>query len=250
MFSCLALLAGVVGLHSERANRERRDRMMSTPASTIAQALGDDRVEIRGRIVPSEHGVFTAPFSNQQVVWVRVTVKRWQDHKNGGFFVTLLQMSDARPFLLDDGSGQRARILPDRAHTNIDEARSRKFNSVTPLFESFLKAQQEDGETFRLNKTVQYTEEVLLPGEELLAVGASRREPGPPVNDGYRMSSTSQLVLFHGGETVDELVLSNEPQEHFISTLEAGSAGHKVWLVLGVLTLLVSVVGGLTTIFK
>jgi hypothetical protein len=250
ILSFFVLGCGAIGLYTQRFNRQRRSRILNAPTSAIAQASGTGHVEVKGRIVPSEQGVLMTPFSNQHAVWARVTVQEWRQQGRSGSFVTIIQKSDARQFMVDDGSGQLARIVPDMAHTIIDErqvAKSGMFNNATPPLEAFLQAHgQKSVNMLGMNKNMRYVEEVLRPGENVFAIGASRREPGPPVSDGYRMVPSSQLVMFHGGPPADELILSNKPEEKIVSKLLFPSIGFGIMLALGALGLL----GGLAaTIF-
>jgi hypothetical protein len=219
-------LCGVVGaISTARGMRDlrRRTRIKQTPTSAIALAAGNSDVEIRGRIVASEEGLVTAPFSQRPAVWSRTLVEHYQQRGRSGSWVTLLDEVHARPFLVEDGSGQRARVQPAGANVVLDArtvASSGPFRDPPPHVESFLRAHNiESTMWLGFNKRLRYREEVLEPGHTLYALGPSRRDPGPPVPDGYRMAPSSVLVLFSLGQGDGELILTNKSEDELVSRL-------------------------------
>jgi hypothetical protein len=235
----ISLVAGLIVMLTQLKNLRRRKRSLDTPTSPIAQAPGHGPVEVKGRIVPSEQGVLVAPFSGKQVVWAKITIQEWRQRGRSGSFVTILDEIDARIFHVDDGSGQHARILSQGAHMMLDAqqvASSGTFNDASPHLLAFAASRGiRTTSWLGLNKSMKFTEELLLPGDNLYALGPSRREPGPPVSDGYRMVPASQLVLFAGAGEAQELILTNKSEEQLISKLRHGFIGGMVATSIGLL---------------
>jgi hypothetical protein len=241
IFGIVVAGIGAAITYSSLPNIKRRQRILAVPTSLIAQAPGNGLVEIKGRILVGELGTVSAPFSNQPAVWARITVQEWQQRGRSGSWITILKEADGRPFMVDDGSGQLARVVPDGANFILDEkqvARSGTFNNANPHLEAFLQARGLKSTNFLgLNKGMRYLEEALAPGDALYALGPSRREPGPPVTDGYRMVPSSTLVMAHGGSEDNELILTNKTEEQLVKKLLHGVIAGGIVFGVGVLTL-------------
>jgi hypothetical protein len=220
----LFLIGGIVALTNIK-NWKRRKRILDTPTSPIAQAPGNGFVEVKGRIVPSEQGLVWAPFSGRQGVWVRVVVQELRSTGRSSYWATILNEIDGREFYVDDGSGQMARIRPQMANVILDRqnvASSGTFNDAPPHLEGFLASRGLKSTSWLgFNKSMRYEEELLMPNDPLYALGPSTRQPGPPVNDGYRMVPSSQLVMYAGGGD-NELILTNKSEDQLVSKLGTG----------------------------
>lgn len=241
------LLIGIVVTFANVKNWQRRKRILGTPTSPIAQAPGNGPVEIKGRIVPSEQGLVQTPFSGRHAVWCRVTVQELRSSGRSSHWHTILTEADGRPFMVDDGSGQMARVLPAGANVILDKrnvASSGTFNDAASHLEAFLASRGLKSTSWLgFNKSMRYEEEVLAPNDPLYALGPSRREAGPPVHDGYRMVPGSQLVMFHGMGPDGELILTNKTEEQLTSKLLGGFVAGLVLLGIGVLLGMVGLVG-------
>jgi hypothetical protein len=250
MFGPLLVIGGVlflVGLIltlTNVKNWKRRQRIIATPTSPISHAPGNGVVEIKGRIVPGEQGLVQTPFSGRHAVWCRVTVQELRSSGRSSHWHTILTEVDARPFMVDDGSGQLARVMPIGANVILDKqnvASSGTFNDAASHLESFLQSRGLKSTSWLgFNKSMRYEEEVLVPQDALYALGPSRREPGPPVHDGYRMVPSSQLVMFHGMGPEGELLLTNKTEDQLTNKLLGGFVAG---LVLGGLGLVLGLVG-------
>ena len=227
---------GVIVTLTNIKNFKRRRRIVDTPTSPIAQAPGNQLVEIKGRIAPSEQGVLQSPFSGRYAVWCRVTVQELRSTGKSTYWHTILTEVDARPFMVDDSSGQLARVLPQAANVMLDKqsvSSSGTFKDPAPHLVAFLQSRGKSSTSWLgFNKSMRYEEELLCPGDPVYALGPSRREPGPPVHDGYRMAPGSQLVMFAGTE---ELLLTNKTEEQLVSKLLRGFIGGLVATGLGLL---------------
>ncbi len=238
----LFLIGGIVALVNIK-NMKRRARIIRTPTSPIAQAGGNAAVEIKGRIVPGEQGVLMAPFSGRQGVWVKIVVQEYRSSGRSGYWATLIDELDQRPFFVADGSGQMARIDAHGANVIIDTltvASAGMFSDAQPHVQAFVASRGLSTTSWLgLNKRMRFTEQVLMPDQPLYAIGPSRREPGPPVNDGYRMVPGSLLVMFAASGDEGELILTNRTEEQLVSkffwTFTGGliAAGFGLFMVFG-----------------
>lgn len=222
----IGVIVGVVCLFLGLANWRRRQRILATPTSSIAQAPGHGLVEIKGRMSPSERGVFQAPFSGRQAIWCRVTVQELRRSGKSSHWHTLIREIDGRDFYVDDGSGQYARVEPAGANVVLQAmnvASSGTFNDASAHLEQFLLARGHKSTSWLgFNKSMRYQEELLVPGDTLYALGPSRRVPGPPVRDGYRMTPSNLLVMSTGIGPEAELILTNQTEDQLVGKLARG----------------------------
>jgi hypothetical protein len=226
IIGAILFIIGLIVTLANLKNVKRRKRIIATPTSPIAQAPGNGLVEIKGRVVPSEQGVLQTPFSGRHAVWCRVQVQELRSSGRNRYWHTIHTEVDARPFLVEDGSGQHARVMPAGANVILDKhnvASSGTFNDAAPHLEAFLQTRGLKSTSWiGFNKSMRYEEEILVPGDALYALGPSQRQPGPPVNDGYRMVPGSQLVMFHAQGPEGELLLTNKTEEQLVSKLLTG----------------------------
>lgn len=241
-----AVVVGVILLVANLPNYRRRQRIVATPTTPIARASGDGVVEIKGRILVSEQGLVQAPFSGRHVVWCRVTVQELRSAGKSRHWATILTESDGRMFHVDDGSGERAHVLPAGANVVLekqDVAQSGTFNDAPPHLVAFLAARGHKTTSWLgLNKSMRYEEELLVPDDPIYVLGPSRRDAGPPRHDGYRVAPTTQLVLFAGVGPEGELLVTNKSEEELTSHLMGGFFGGIFALVVGGLLVLVGFV--------
>jgi len=242
-------LIGVIVTLTNMKNWKRRQRIIQTPTTPIVQAPGNQLVEIKGRVVPSEQGIVQTPFSGRHAVWTRVTVQELRSSGRNSYWHTLLTEMDGRVFMVDDGSGQLARVMPAGANVILDKvniAASGTFNDAQPHLEAFLMSRGLKSTSWLgFNKSMRYEEELLAPGDPVYALGPSRREPGPPVNDGYRIVPGSQLVMFVGAGPENELLLTNKTEQQLTSKLLGGFIAGLVMTGIGVLLGFGGVVAGI-----
>jgi hypothetical protein len=221
-----ALVIGCIIVASSAGNWRRRQRIVATPTTPIAQCSGDSVVEIKGKVVASEQGSFKTPFSGRDAVFCRITVQERRSNGKSSYWATIIEEIDARDFHVEDGSGQQARISPRGANTVLDKqsvASSGMFNDPPPQLVSFLTSRGISSETWvGTNKSMQYLEEVLAPGDSLYAIGPSHREAGPPQPDAYRNSPGSLLVMSGMGEGDLELLISNKSEDDLVKNLGTG----------------------------
>jgi hypothetical protein len=221
-----ALVIGCVIVASSAGSWRRRQRIVATPTTPIAQCTGDSVVEIKGKVVVSEQGSFKTPFSGRDAVFCRVTVQERRSNGKSSYWHTVVEEIDARDFHVDDGSGQQARISPRGASCVLDKqsvASSGMFNDPPPQLVAFLSSRGVKSETWiGTNKSMQYLEEVLAPGDSLYAIGPSHREAGPPQQEAYRDAPGSRLVMSGMGQGDLELLISNKSEEDLVKNLGSG----------------------------
>ncbi len=237
-------LIGVIVVLANVKNWKRRQRIVMTPTSPIAAAQGNQLVEIKGRVVPSEQGTLQTPFSGRHAVWTRITVQELRSSGRSSYWHTLLTEMDGRVFMVDDGSGQLARVMPQGANVILEKlkvAASGTFNDAQPHLEAFLASRGLKSTSWLgFNKSMRYEEELIAPGDPLFALGPSRREAGPPRNDGYRMAPSTQLVMFVGARPEHELILTNKTEQELTNKLLGGLIAG---LIIGGIGLLLGMAG-------
>lgn len=240
VIGAILFVIGVVVTLVNLKNFKRRQRIIATPTSPIAQAPGNGLVEIKGRVLASEQGLVQTPFSGRLAVWCRITIQELRSSGRNSYWHTVLAEVDARPFMVDDGSGQLARVLPNGSNVVLDKqnvASSGTFNDAAAHLEAFLQSRGLKSTSWLgFNKSMRYEEEVLGPNDTLYALGPSRREAGPPVHDGYRTVPGSMLVMFHGAGPDGELLLTNKTEEQLTSKLLTGFVVGLVLAGLGMLS--------------
>jgi hypothetical protein len=213
----LLLLGGIVflvGLALTSLNLKkyrRRKRIRRTALTPAARALGGEIVAIKGRIVPSEQGQVRAPFSGKLAVWVRVQVDELRSPTRRAYWHSLYDDVEARTFLIDDGTGQLARVIPRGAEVLLDApnvASSGHYYDDPIHLEAFLQSRgSKSTRLLGFSKSMRYKEEVLVAGEFIHAIGFARRESAVPGAHGSQAGPAHQLVLFQSPR--DELILTN-----------------------------------------
>lgn len=245
LFGVFTLIAGVFVVFANRKSWIRRRQIMATPTSAIAEATGTGRVEIKGLICASEQGTVIAPFSKRPAVWFRVKVDEQRSSGKSSHWKTIISEEDSRPFLVDDRSGQIARVFPLGAEVILTSeliATSGTLNDATPELEEFLARRGHKSTSWLgFNKTLRYEEELLEAGDTLYALGPSRRDAGPPVHDGYRMSPSTQLVMYDS-RPHDELILTNKSEAELTRHLLLTSVVGMVMAVGGAIAAIIGVI--------
>jgi len=214
-------LVGVVLLLMNIRNMQRRSRIIATPTSKIAQASGVGPVEINGAIIPDEQGVFTTPIGQKPAVWARVVVQEYRRRGRSSQYVTIYKETYDRIFYVDDGSGERARVVTQDAHMVLDQkqvASSGVLRDPPPHVQEFLAQRGIATTGLVFNRNLRFTEEVLGPGDMLYALGPSMREGGAPAGP-FRQGPPGPLTLRAGAGFANELILTNKPETQLTSKL-------------------------------
>ena len=135
MFGGILFIVGIIVTLTGLKGYRRRQRILATPTSPIAQAPGNAHVEVKGRIVPGPQGVLQTPFSGRHAVWCRITVLEHRSSGRNSYWATILKETDQREFFVDAGSGQMAKVLPQGAEVMLDAhnvASSGTFSDASP----------------------------------------------------------------------------------------------------------------------
>ncbi|CAN5402243.1 hypothetical protein BH09MYX1_BH09MYX1_13070 [soil metagenome] len=231
----ILLVVGAIISGVNWKNMKKRRRIIDTPTSRISEAPGNGPVELKGYIVPSEHGLIQTPFSGRPAVWARIIVQEYRSTGRSGYWATLVDETDFRPFYVDDQSGQQARVEPMGANIVVDSvnvASSGAFNDASPHVRQFLASRGLSTESWiGFNKRMRFDEQALVPNSPMYAIGPSRRDQ----LDAYR--GTSQLVMFAFPGELGELILTNKTEDQLVSkwfwTFTAGLIVGGIGILLG-----------------
>jgi hypothetical protein len=224
------LLLGISMMRSNREQWRRQERVAQTPTSPIAHTDDTGLVQITGHISPSEAGLVQAAFSGREAVWVRLTLHELVSRPRWATWRQVFTEVDARPFLVADDSGQVARVLPDGATVVLDRQHIRRNGTLepptlgdrmltfasgatAPHLDAFLEARGIKRTGPLGHKNFRYEEELLAPGDPVIVLGPSRRDPGQP-------GLGDELVLFH--ESDRELLLTAKSQQDLVGSLRTG----------------------------
>jgi hypothetical protein len=205
--ACLATATLPVGLLllAEARLRWTISRRLGRASYTPIRNTHAGPTAIRGRIVPSEAGLFISPPSGRSVVWARLEVL--QDDGEGT--TAIKSLTAARDFLIDDGSGELARVVAERAWVTVESNSPCRIEEIDPATRSFLEARglgwrassnKGGGDGRHLRETV------LAPGDEVVAVGPALREPVTAES-----AAAPQLVLKGRIGRVAELLVATWP---------------------------------------
>ena len=191
----------------------------SLPMVRIADARSEERVRVRGRVVESNDGLLTAPFTGRSVVWFRARYEVFREedqprmlprppqHDELEVWRTELVHVMGRPFLIDDGSGLRARVAGELATAvmgyeppvQLIEQRVTDASYIDGEPEAFRAFMSSYGiathEYMGAESTRRFYENAFSPGDEIIVAGIARREAGAPEANGYRSGSTEVLAL-------------------------------------------------------
>jgi hypothetical protein len=209
--------AVTAGLAYAGVRQMKRARLVErTPTTSAASLEGGEVVEVKGRVVAAEQTLET-PLSRRSAVWFHVEVKEAQ----GSSSRTLVDQVRAVDFLIDDGSGRMARVVP-RAHEkavvalDADRQWENETDGLRKWVLELLRAKgHEDFEPTKLS----WTERALFAGDPVYVLGHAEPVVGPPVADGYRSVPSSQLVL--RGTADAPLTIAAMTEEQFVAELKS-----------------------------
>ncbi|HEY4014858.1 MAG TPA: hypothetical protein VGM06_16055 [Polyangiaceae bacterium] len=197
----LAVFVGLMMMMSGELEIAQRRRLRDRPLVAIREA-SDGLVEIRGTVHAAERGPVKAPLSERDVVWARIAVSRTENSDLRGH--VCFHETTNRDFFVDDGSGERARVVGARAvwvPPGPDQQQPRTANSTrlsSEYFSDRMRAYVKARRPALESADDLVAEEVsLTPGEEIVVLGAARRVITAG-SDGYR--GTSQCLVLGGAK--------------------------------------------------
>ncbi len=143
---------------------------------SIAKAQPGVLVLLRGRVVPSEYGLIDTPVTFRPAVWWE-QVLQTQLHKQ----LKTETVSRSAPFLIDDGSGQTALVVGDRAKAVMKPQVHESWGGLTmsgPAVERWIRAHGTTaGNQLRTGPSRHLMETSVLPGDTISVVGVAHRGP-------------------------------------------------------------------------
>jgi hypothetical protein len=163
---------------ADRAARRRREadrrRITGVPETPIAAVKGGQKVRIRGQAV-ARGPLRTAPVSQRSCIGYRVVVDRHDYGVEGLERAVEEQAFDA--FVLADGTGEAVvhgpfEIKLDSDHTGFE-------NHPPALFDLLERRGVARRDGYGWERHFQYVETVLMPGDEIVAVGHATIEVDP-----------------------------------------------------------------------
>lgn len=225
LFGLVLIIAGAVTAGGRLGDWRARARLLALPGATIAAAPGGGPVGVRGRVVAGEEGLVCAPITGHVGVYYRITVEESRSSRGGSHWSKLFVEDDGHPFYLDDGSGQLALVKVDGARLVLDPMVTSicgTFHDAVPALEALLRQRGESSRgALGFNRSLQVVEEMIRVGDFIRVLGPSLREPGPPMNDHYRSTATTRLVMMHGGDGPRELVVTSKNALGLFEPLQA-----------------------------
>lgn len=183
-------------------------RVVRTPTTPIAKAPDNGIFEIKGRLRAGPGGTVRAPLSGSNVVWIRVLVSGSRESRDSSERPTrepidLVVANTDAWFLVDDGSGELARIEPARAEiTVLKKKRQRGISEDVARFIGERGIAMPD--PARGPFTVE--ESVLSEGAPIYVLGPVTREPKPDA------TGVANRLVFERGLAGQGLLVTEESE--------------------------------------
>jgi hypothetical protein len=204
--ACLATATLPVGLLllADARLRWTVSRRLGRASYTPIRSTHGGPAAVRGHIVASEAGLLISPLSGRSAVWARLEL--FQDDVEGT--TAIKSLTAARDFLIDDGSGELARVVAGRAWVTVESNPPHRMEEIDPATRAFLEAR---GLRWRASSNKgggderHLTETLLAPGDEVVAIGPALREPVTEA------AAATQLILKGRIGRVDELLVATWP---------------------------------------
>ena len=146
------------------------------PQRTIAGFSEGSAAKIVGRVAVANEAL-EAPLTGRQCVYYEAIVKK----DEGEDSTTLIREERGVPFFVEDDTG-RALVDPHGATIAVvvdSHTCSGTFADPTAAEKAFLDRHEESGTGWIFNRSLQYREGVLEPGELVAVLGRGVREPDP-----------------------------------------------------------------------
>jgi hypothetical protein len=150
----------------------KRGRMMRDTPTTPMGAVRAGLTEVKGT-VSAQSGSVTSPMKRTRCVYYRIRVLKRVKRSKGHSWVVLVDDSDHRRCLLEDGSGV-VELNLRTADVDLDPASHQEsgfMNEATADMEALLRRHGESSKGVLLTKTLKYEEMVLQEGDQVYALG-------------------------------------------------------------------------------
>jgi hypothetical protein len=225
--TCALLICALLVTRRYRKQTRGARRLLGTRTSMIRGCPGG-QVEILGRITPSEQGVFRAPFSGRPAVWARVRVFDLnRGHRRGAEREPIVDEVICHQFLVSDGSGELARVMPQAAEVAVDPreiAGWRTAGFPAAPIASFLAEREIKTTGFLGFRRLLVCEEAaLVSGEPIYVVGPAQRN-----------WSQNELQMFAQAGDGGELYITNQSEPEVAAKVQLhGMMNFGIPLILG-----------------
>jgi hypothetical protein len=135
LVALMFLLIGALAYRARREDNRLARRIRHATPIPIAGAADGTIVQICGQVSATEQGVVQSPITSRWAVLWRLDVKRREATSDGSRYAPYHAEKTHLEFYLDDGSGQRARVVPVPgqsslyANADVFGPRSQSFSS-------------------------------------------------------------------------------------------------------------------------
>ena len=238
MVGLVLLFFSLVCFQVDPQEKRRNAQLVAKKTTRIADAASGQLIELKGRAVVDPHAApLLAPFTQRPVLWHHFRVEVRFGSGKDATWVHLFGSEMSRPFFLDDGSGEQARIALDGDGTlevDVPLARVARLAKGEPIPPS-VRAYVDAIEAHLPDEPLTFHEAVVCEGDSLLVLGRSTRERLVSDVD-YRHEAT-QLVLSRGKQENDALFVTRTFEEARVREERMYLAGGLALLVLGLASL-------------
>lgn len=173
VFAVVAIAWQQVVAHEERA--KARFRLMEVPETPIAAVKDGARVRIKGRVSARE-ALRTSPISERECVGYHLTVELYQgddDHE----WRKVVDQDDFAPFVIADGTGEA--VLHGPFELKLASLEASGGDLPWAVREVLARADVPREGFFGFDNHFRWIETVVLPGDEIIAVGRVSLEIDP-----------------------------------------------------------------------
>ena len=177
--AAVALMIGGVVLVTRlnalpRRNHALRRALMQVPETTIAAVKDGDKVRLKGRAV-ARAPLRTSPLSQLPCIGFRLTVDAWQDEDLPAKRVVEQEEFDS--FALSDGTGEAVLHGPFTIERDPHNAGTQPLPPALSRILAVEGIAQTD--FFGLDNHFEYAEMIVLPDDQIIAVGRATLEIDP-----------------------------------------------------------------------
>ncbi len=183
------------------ADETHKRALRAAPTFTLAEMPEDRRCRVIGQAYAQGAAgpILRGPLSNRECLMYVVTVEEQVNNGRGTAWRTLIQESQAVPFMLTDGTG-KALVDPTHAHTVLEfdcKSQSGLFDPADATETAFLAKHGHTSTGWLFNRGLRYREAVVHIGESITVLGLAVREPDPDgtPSDGYRSAAPTRVRL-------------------------------------------------------
>jgi hypothetical protein len=171
----------------------------NTPTSKI-RSIAMGLVEIYGEVEILKDNILKSPFSNNDCVYYKYTVKELRQSGKSSSWVTIKKGEEKKFFYLKDKTGS---VLIDLTGAKIDIPTDNIYDSKLgqdppETVKQFLSSKniKWEGFLFGINKTMKYIEYFIAPGDNLYIMGTA--DDNPYVKEASAEKSVEDIMIQKG----------------------------------------------------